>query len=135
MRRILCATAAIATLAGPALADHLDIATEGARVSGEMLVFPSVRIDMDGYVVIHETMDGAPVIPASIGHAAVPAGTSADVAVPVSGLASGDYFAMIHYETNCNGSYDFGEGMTDVDLPGMRPDGTPYMVPFTIGEM
>ena len=32
-------------------------------------------------------------------------------------------------------TYDFAEGMTDVDTPGMRPDNTPYALPFTVGGM
>jgi len=62
-------------------------------VEGEMVEFPSVRIDMDGYVVIYETRDGAPVIPASIAHAAQ-AGTGTDVAVPVPGLAGVESLAL-----------------------------------------
>jgi len=46
-----------------------------------------------------------------------------------------EYVAMIHYETNDNDTYDFAEGMTDVDTPGMRPDNTPYALPFTVGGM
>lgn len=46
-----------------------------------------------------------------------------------------DYVAMIHYETNDNDTYDFAEGMTDVDTPGMRPDNTAYALPFTVGGM
>lgn len=131
--RLAFLAAAALAAAGPAHADHLDITTDGARVEGGNLVFPSVRIDMDGYVVIHATEAGDPVLPSSIGHAAVPEGTMTDVAVPVEGLTSGDYIAMIHYETNGNDTYDFGEGMTDVDVPGERPDGTAYFVPFTLG--
>jgi uncharacterized protein (DUF2141 family) len=122
-----------AAAAGAASADHLNITTEGARVDGGMVVFPAVKIDMDGYVVVHAVEGGSPVLPGSIGHTAVPAGISSDVAVAVEDLAPGDYVAMIHYETNGNGTYDFGEGMADVDTPGMRPDDTPFAVPFTLG--
>jgi uncharacterized protein (DUF2141 family) len=134
-RTVFAALAVASLSAGAALADHLNITTEGARVDGGSVVFPMVKIDMDGYVVVHAVADGAPVIPASLGHAAVPAGESMDVTVPVEGLVPGSYIAMIHYETNGNGMYDFGEGMTDVDTPGMRPDGTAYAVPFEIGQM
>jgi hypothetical protein len=134
--RTLIAALAVACLpGGAALADHLNIATEGAEIGTGSVVFPMVKIDMNGYVVVHAVRDGAPVIPASLGHAAVPAGESMDVEVPIEGLAPGSYIAMIHYETNGNGTYDFGEGMTDVDTPGMRPDGTPYAVPFEVGQM
>jgi hypothetical protein len=137
MTRVLYPALAAAVLAGggPAAADHLDITTEGLRVEGERVVLPNVRIDMDGYVVIHAVEDGMAVLPGSVGHAAVAAGEHGDVAVPVEGLGAGTYIAMIHYETNGNARYDFGEGMTDVDTPGMRPDGTPYMVEFTLRPM
>ena len=134
--RTFLATLAVAgAFGGAASAEHLNIMTEGARVEGGAVVFPAVKIDMDGYVVVHATTDGAPVLPGSIGHVMVPAGDSTDVMVPVEGLAPGSYVAMIHYETNGNETYDFGEGMTDVDTPGMRPDGTAYAVPFEIGQM
>lgn len=132
----LAATAAIA-VTGAAKADHLNIDTEGAMIEDGALVFPSVKIDKDGYVVIHAVEDGSPVIPASIGHTAVSAGTSENVSVEVEGgaMEGTDYVAMIHYETNDNGSYDFAEGMTDVDTPGMKADDTPYALPFSVGAM
>lgn len=136
INRIFFAALAVAGSFGAAAsADHLNIMTEGARVEGGAVVFPAVKIDKDGYVVVHAVTDGAPVLPGAIGHVMVPAGDSTEVMVPVEGLAPGEYVAMIHYETNGNGSYDFGEGMTDVDTPGMRPDGTAYAVPFEIGQM
>ncbi len=134
-RTFAAAVAAFAAWGGAASADHLNITTEGAMVQDGSVVFPNVLIDQNGYVVIHSVMNGEPMLPQSIGHAAVPAGASTNVMVPVEGLSSGDYIAMIHYETNGNGTYDFGEGMTDVDTPGMRPDGSAYSVPFTLGRM
>lgn len=101
------------------------------------MVFPAVKIDKDGYVVIHAVENGEPVISASIGHTAVPAGDSQNVSVEIEGgaMEGTDYVAMIHYETNDNDTYDFAEGMTDVDTPGMRPDNTPYALPFKVGGM
>lgn len=133
-RTLLGALVITALTGGAALADHLNITTEGARIEGGSVVFPAVKIDMDGYVVVHQVRDGAPVLPGSMGHAMVMAGDSTDVMVPVEGLTAGSYMAMIHYETNGNGTYDFGDSMTDVDTPGMRPDGTAYGVPFVLGE-
>jgi hypothetical protein len=118
----------------PAYAKHLNIAVDGAKVMGDAIIFPSVLIDKDGYVVIHEVKDGTAVIPGSIGHVAVKAGTTENVSVPVVGAKSGtEYMAMIHYETNGNGTYDFGDGMTDVDTPGLKPDNTPYALQFKPG--
>lgn len=129
--------AATAAFSSAAYADHLNIDVEGAVIEGDAIVFPSILIDQDGYVVIHAVENGEPVIPASIGHTAISAGTTENVSVTVEGgaMEGTDYVAMIHYETNDNGTYDFGEGMTDVDTPGMRPDNTPYALPFNVGGM
>ncbi|HEV7291863.1 MAG TPA: hypothetical protein VGN79_06040 [Devosia sp.] len=124
------------TLAGttPSFADHLNIDVDGATIEDGAFVFPAVKIDQDGYVVIHAVEDGQPVLPTSIGHTAVPAGDSEDVRVEVEGgaMEGTEYVAMIHYETNDNDTYDFGEGNTDVDTPGMRPDNTAYALPFSV---
>ena len=134
------ATAAAAGLicvasAGAALADHLNIDAKGATIQGETVVFPSVRIDKAGYVVVRAMKDGAPLIPASMGHAAVPAGTTQNVVVVLDGgvLPGTEYVAMVHYETNGNDTYDHAAGMTDVDTPGMKPDNTAYSQTFTTG--
>jgi hypothetical protein len=126
-----------AVLSGPALADHLNIAVEGVKVDGASVTFPSVLIDKDGFVVLHQVENGEIVLPAAIGHAAVPTGTTENVTVTADmPLEAGrEYHAMIHYDTNGNGEYEFGEGSTDVDTPGMRPDGTAYGQMFTAGGM
>ncbi|HEV7291315.1 MAG TPA: hypothetical protein VGN79_03260 [Devosia sp.] len=133
----LAAGIAVVTLAGTthSYADHLNIDVDAATIENGAFVFPSLKIDKDGYVVIHAVEDGQPVLPTSIGHTAVMSGDNQDVVVEVEGGAKEgtEYVAMIHYETNDNGTYDFGEGMTDVDTPGMRPDNTAYALPFTVG--
>lgn len=127
----------IAAIPAVAHADHLNIDVEGATIEGNSVVFPAVKIDKDGYVVIHAVENGEPIIPASVGHTAVPAGDSENVSVEIEGgaMEGTDYVAMIHYETNDNDTYDFAEGMTDVDTPGMRPDNSPYALPFKVGGM
>ncbi|WP_099868089.1 DUF7282 domain-containing protein [Pararhizobium haloflavum] len=137
MKTILAAATASLAVGGIAYADHLNIDVDGATIEDGAVVFPSVKIDQDGYVVIHAVEDGEPVVPASIGHTAVAAGDSENVTVEVEGgaMEGTEYVAMIHYETNDNGTYDFAEGMTDVDTPGMRPDNTPYALPFAVGGM
>ena len=126
-----------AALSGPALADHLNIAVEGVTVQGADVTFPSVLIDKDGFVVLHQVENGEIVLPQSIGHTAVSAGTTENVKVTADmQLEEGrEYHAMIHYDTNNNGEYEFGEGSTEIDTPGMRPDGTAYGQMFTAGGM
>lgn len=135
MQKLIFGAAAIGIAAiafsGAARADHLNIDVKAATVKDGAIMFPSVRIDKDGYVVIHEVKDGKPVLPESIGHTAVKAGTTSNVAVKVPGAKAGtDYVAMIHYETNGNSTYDFGKASTTIDTPGMKPDNTPYALSF-----
>lgn len=137
MTSVAIGLALAASGAGIAHADHLNIDVDGAKIENGAIVFPSVRIDKDGYVVIHAVENGEAVIPASIGHTAVHTGTTENVSVEVEGgaMEGTDYVAMIHYETNDNDTYDFGDGSTDVDTPGMRPDNTPYALPFSVDAM
>jgi hypothetical protein len=120
---------------GAAFADHLNIDAKGATIQGDTVVFPSVRVDKDGYVVVHAMKDGAPTVPASMGHTAVSAGTTENVVVAIEGgvMPGTEYVAMVHYETNGNGTYDYAPGMTDVDTPGMKPDNTAYSQAFMTG--
>jgi uncharacterized protein (DUF2141 family) len=118
----------------PALADHVAVTLEGVTAADGAVTFPSVRIDKDGFVVVHAAMDGKPVLPGAIGHAKVSAGTTEGVTVPVEGLESGaTYVVMLHYDTDGDGTYDFGEGATDVDTPAVTPAGEPWMKTFTPG--
>lgn len=98
----------------------IDVA--GVGIDGATATFSNVVAKSGGYLVIHTILDGAPVVPASIGHVPVKAGDNADLAVKIGYdfVAGETYFAMLHEETNGNATYDFGEGMTDVDTPVMN---------------
>lgn len=123
--------------AAPALADHLNIAIDDVMVDGDTVTIPSVLIDKAGFVVLHAVVDGNPVVPASIGHAYVEAGETADVEITADyPLADGeDYIAMLHYDTDEDGEYSFGEGMTDVDTPALNAEEQPYVKMFTASAM
>lgn len=135
MKRMIALTAA-ATLAmgSAAFADNM-IDTSDVQVDGSTVTFADVTADQAGYLVIHETKDGKPVAPASIGHVAIDKGDNADVAVTTDmPLEPGtDYVAMLHSETNDNDTYDFAEGSTDVDTPVMV-DEKPVVETFTAPE-
>jgi hypothetical protein len=132
---MLVATAAFAT--SPALADHLNIAEAGIAVDGNKVTFPSVLIDKAGFIVIHEVLNDAPIVPASIGNAYLEAGTTENVEVTTDyPLKDGaDYIAMLHYDTDGDAAYSFGEGMTDVDTPALNAEGAPYVKGFVAGGM
>jgi len=74
-------------------------------------------------------------VPASMGHAMVMAGENTDVMVTIpQALPAGtELVAMLHAETNGNGVYEFGEGMTDVDGPIMV-NGAPVTATFVVPE-
>lgn len=132
MNKLLLTTAAtLLALGSTALADNM-IDTTDVKVEGDTVTFAKVSSDNGGYLVLHAVEDGAPVVPGSIGHVAIPAGESTDVAVTADMelAADGEYMAMLHDETNGNDTYDFGEGSTDVDTPTMM-DGKPVVMPFS----
>lgn len=133
MKKITFAAAAAVTLvASAASAGHLNLMVEGASFSPQAITFPSIMMDKPGYVVLHAVKNGKPVIPASIGHTALGAGTTQNVKVMVDGnvMRGEGYVAMLHYETNGNGTYDFGAGNTSDDGPATKADGAPYVIKF-----
>lgn len=133
MKPLFLAAAVLA--AGAASAGHLDIGVSGAKFSGRTITFLSVTIDKPGYLVIHATADGAPVIAGAIGATMVRPGTTENVKVCIAEpiMNGTGYVAMLHYETNGNTTYEFGEGMTDVDGPALKADGSIYKTMFETG--
>ncbi len=131
MNRFIAAAGAV-LFATAAQAGHLDITLKGATFKGDTVTFPQVMMDKDGWLVIHAMKDGAPVLPSSLGSTFVPAGPSMNVAVDINEkvMKGTDYLVMLHYETNGNGTYDFGVNNTTDDGPALKADKTPYMVQF-----
>lgn len=125
--------------AAPALADHLNLDLEGVKTDGAMITIPSAMIDKPGFVVIHAVVGGEVVVPASIGHAYIESGTTENVTITADyALKDGeDYIAMLHYDTNGDGEYSFGDGMTDVDTPALNAEEKPYVKLFkaSMGSM
>ena len=128
-------TASSENMDAMAAADDLTpiVVTEGIMIDGDTAMVPSVTAAADGYLVIHAMSDGAPVVPASIGHVMVPQGVHTDLPVTINyPFVSGEsYMAMLHVETNGNDTYDFAAGMTDVDTPVMQDGGIVASV-FTV---
>ncbi|KAF0675280.1 DUF7282 domain-containing protein [Profundibacterium mesophilum] len=125
-------TAAALLVAGTASAEHLNIATDGARFKDDTITFSSVLMDKPGWIVVHAMEDGAPVLPQSVGATMIETGVTTDVEVMIDGGVMKDtgYMAMLHYETNGNDSYDFGVENTMDDGPATKADGSPYMTEF-----
>ncbi|PSK86506.1 hypothetical protein CLV79_105213 [Limimaricola soesokkakensis] len=137
------AAALSALMAGGALAqddETMIVVTDDAMMQMSMVdgqttvTFPLITALQDGYIVVHAVAaDGT--AGEALGHASVTAGENADVAVTIpEALPAGtQLMAMLHVESNDNGTFDFGPEMTDVDAPVMR-DGTPVMVMFAVPE-
>ena len=117
---------------GMAAATKPSLATSPQQ-AGATLMVDTVTIPTDGWLVIHATRNGKPVVPASIGHTAVKAGTSDNVAVQLSAPTKpGDVvITMLHADTGRIGTYEFGPGSVDNDKP-VIDGGKPVVKPLKI---
>jgi predicted outer membrane protein len=115
--------------------DQAMVAADDQKAEGNTVVVGSVMMPEDGFVVIHSVKDGKPMAPQSIGHTAVKSGGNQDVRVELeyTPQAGEDFVAMLHRDTGQMGTYEFGPGSTDVDLPVMK-DGKPVIDPFKISQ-
>ena len=111
------------------------VAAEDQKAEGNTVVVGQVMMPEDGFVVIHSVKDGKPMAPQSIGHTAVKAGENTNVRVELeyTPQPSENFIAMLHRDTGQMGTYEFGPGSTDVDVPVMN-DGKPVVDPFNISQ-
>ena len=128
--------AAEATPPATASAAATSTATVSAsdQAATDSITVARVNMEATGFVTIHGTdANGAMIVPDSIGHIAVPAGTSENVVVPLdTPVAAGDVVhVMLHEDTGQPGVYEFKAGATEFDLPVII-DGAPVMSAVTI---
>ena len=85
------------------------ISVEDVERSGGTLTFREVRIDGDGWLVIHPFEDGAPNGDKYVASTFLESGSNEDVEITVhKGLARGEMFiVMLHSDSNENGILDF----------------------------
>ena len=85
------------------------IITEGASRDGATFTFPEVKIDGNGWLVMHPFKDGKPNGKVYVGHTFLKDGVSNDVQIVVDETpAQGDYFiVMLHRDANENQEFDF----------------------------
>ena len=125
--------AALCAIAGTALAADNSIKV-APQPAGNTVTIPMVTIAHNGFLVIHDSNAmGKIVVPQSIGHVAITAGTHKNVMVkldhPVK--AGKKLYAMLHEDTGKPGVYRFAASGGKVDVPTMQ-DGKPVIVPFMI---
>jgi hypothetical protein len=124
-------------LAAPTFAAEASLSVSNQMMMGKTVTIENVDIPQDGFVVIHAaTAEGKPVVPGSIGHTAVKAGSNQNVTVELTAdvAAGAKLFAMLHGDTGTMGEYEFGAGSVDVDKPVVM-DGKPVIKPFTVTGM
>ncbi len=114
---------------GFGLAANADEIMATAQPAGKSVTIESLTITGDGWLVIHAIKDGKPVVPGSIGHVAVRAGTNKDVVVPldVATKPGQKVLAMLHVDAGKKGAYEF----PGADHPVMK-DGKPVVRPIPI---
>lgn len=95
------------------------ILVDGATRSGATFRFPTVKIDRNGFLVMHPFRDGEPEGTVYVGASPVPAGISHNVPITIDSVPeAGDMFiVMLHYDMNDDRVFDFGDGVTVPDVP------------------
>lgn len=85
------------------------IVTEGVTRNGATFTFPAVRIEGNGWLVIHQIVDGKPIGEKYLGAAYIASGESKGVALTVDHKpAAGEPFlVMLHRDVNENKVFDF----------------------------
>lgn len=84
-------------------------------LSGSDVVVDSLYLDKSGFVVIHKDANGAP--GAVIGHSDLISGEKTNLKVAIdSSQAGSKVFAMLHYDDNSNGVYEFPQEDKPVKL-------------------
>jgi len=85
------------------------IITDGATRDGATFTFPEVRIDANGWLVMHPFKDGKPDGSVYVGSTYVAAGTSTDVDIIVDPEPSpGEMFiVMLHSDVDDDKEFDF----------------------------
>lgn len=85
------------------------ILTDGLERNGSTFVFPEVRIDGDGWLVLHPFRDGKPYGKIYVGAAFLESGThtNVEVRVPVEPEPGTMFLVMLHSDVNRNREFDF----------------------------
>ena len=86
------------------------IKTQGVKRDGQLFTFADVAIDGNGWLVIHQIVDGKPVGEKYLGATYLASGESKNVAVEVvdyTPKAGEAFIVMLHRDVNENKTFDF----------------------------
>jgi hypothetical protein len=95
------------------------IIIDGATQEGSTFTFARVRIDGNGFLVIHPFANGKPVGKIYVGATYVTNGENQNVAVQVTDTPEpGEmYLVMLHRDVNEDKVFDFNDGVDVPDVP------------------
>lgn len=91
------------------------LSVSSQALTGSDVVVDSLYLDKPGFAVIHKDASGAP--GAVIGHSDLTSGEKTNLKVAIdSSQAGSKVFAMLHYDDNSNGAYEFPQEDKPVKL-------------------
>lgn len=101
--------------------EHNYIILEDAKRDGAIFTFKEVAIDAPGWLVTHPFENGEPVATVYTGATSLAKGVSKNVQIEVSPEPSSGamMIVMLHYDVNEDGVFDFNDGVTVPDAPGV----------------
>ncbi len=121
----------VATASAQTMADSSITVDNGQKSDGTTLTIPSATIDVDGWIVVHDSdAAGNIVAPAIISEpVALKAGTTDDIEITLTKKVEGDYkvFVMLHVDEGVVGTYEF----PGADIPVQNSEGA-VVVPMTV---
>lgn len=127
---LFIASAGAAFSAAHTMAPTLAVSAQPASTS---VTIDTAVLKDGGFVVIHEIVDGKPVVPASIGHAKLKPGKNKNIVVKLikKPKPGSKLLAMLHNDDGIKGLYQFGKITTKFDKP-VIVDGKPVVKPFPV---
>jgi hypothetical protein len=87
---------------------NAQVLSAGDQVSDGSVTIKSVAVPVDSWVVVHSTSNESFTFGGVLGQTLVPAGTSTDVVVELSGDMTSAVWPMLHVDDGVAGTYEFG---------------------------
>jgi hypothetical protein len=114
-----------------ATSDRASITVSDRALGDQTLTIDEVRSPVDGFVVIHEMIDGKPVAERSLGYVPVHKGKNGlqTILLTTKPEPGATLIAMLHGDDGQVGVYEFGPTATGTDRPVMV-DGKPVGATF-----
>lgn len=95
------------------------IVSEGFSQDGATFTFKEIKIEGNGWLVMHPFKDGKPHGTVYVGATYVKHGKNKNVSITVEDMPvpQENYILMLHWDVNQNKVFDFGDGINVPDAP------------------